>query len=216
LLGPVLAVLSSFERRERTSRRPRLARRRAQASTAERTTTDDAALAQRFADADPDAIRELYARFGRPLFTVAYAVLQDRALAAEAVQATFVKAWRAAEHYDASRPLAPWLYSIARRAAIDVARSERRHVGTELRDTDASDAPVLMEHVWEAWQVRRAVDQLEPREREIVRLQHFEQLTHHEIAVRLSIPVGTVKSRSHRAHQRLAGALTHLREEGVA
>lgn len=215
MLGHLLAVLSSFERREHAPRRPLLRRRRAQTS-AGTTGDDDAALAQRFADADPDAIRELYARFGRPLFTVAHAVLHDRALAAEAVQATFVKAWRAAESYDASRPLAPWLYSIARRTAIDVARSERRHVGTELRDTDASETPVMMEHVWEAWQVRRAVDQLEPREREIVRLQHFEQLTHQEIAVRLSIPVGTVKSRSHRAHQRLAGALTHLREEGAA
>lgn len=173
-------------------------------------------LAQRFADADPDAIRTLYARFGRPVFTVAFSVLRDRALAAEAVQMTFLKAWQSADRYDSSRPLAPWLYSIARRTAIDVARSERRHTGNELRDTDAAAAPHMMEHVWEAWQVRRAVDQLEAREREIVRLQHFEQLTHDEIATRLSIPIGTVKSRSHRAHQRLARALNYLREEGAA
>lgn len=172
-------------------------------------------VARRFAEADPDAIRELYMRFGRPVFTVAFSVLRDRALAAEAVQMTFLKAWRSSDSYDASRPLAPWLYSIARRTAIDVARSEGRHVGTELRDTDAATSPP-MEHVWEAWQVRRAVDQLEAREREIVRLQHFEQLTHDEIATRLSIPVGTVKSRSYRAHQRLARALVHLREEGAA
>ena len=129
---------------------------------------------------------------------------------------TFLKAWQSADRYDSSRPLAPWLYSIARRTAIDVARSERRHVGNELRDTDAAATPHMMEHVWEAWQVRRAVDQLEAREREIVRLQHFEQLTHDEIATRLSIPIGTVKSRSHRAHQRLARALNYLREEGAA
>jgi RNA polymerase sigma factor (sigma-70 family) len=173
-------------------------------------------LARRFADAEPDAIRRLYSRFGRPVFTVAYSVLHDRALAAEAVQMTFLKAWQSADRYDSSRPLAPWLYSIARRTAIDVARSERRHVGNELRDTDATATPHMMEHVWEAWQVRRAVDQLDAREREIVRLQHFEQLTHDEIATRLSIPIGTVKSRSHRAHQRLARALNYLREEGAA
>jgi RNA polymerase sigma-70 factor (ECF subfamily) len=213
VLGSIVAVLSSFDRRDGGKRRTGLARRRAAAGTAE---SDDAALAERFAAAEPDAIRELYARFGRPVFTVAFSVLHDRALAAEAVQMTFVKAWRATDSYDATRPLAPWLYSIARRTAIDIARSERRHVGQELRETDAASAGRTMEHVWEAWQVRRAVDRLDPREREIVRLQHFEQLTHDEISTRLSIPIGTVKSRSHRAHQRLAHVLTYLREEGAA
>lgn len=221
MLASIFAVLSNFDRGERPRRRARLGRRsatQAATQTASQATgdDDDTVLAQRFADAEPDAIRKLYSRFGRPVFTVAYSVLRDRALAAEAVQVTFLKAWQSADRYDSSRPLAPWLYSIARRTAIDVARSERRHVGNELRDTDATATPHMMEHVWEAWQVRRAVDQLEAREREIVRLQHFEQLTHDEIATRLSIPIGTVKSRSHRAHQRLARALNYLREEGAA
>lgn len=212
MLGSIVAVLSSFDRRDGGKRRTGLARRRTAAPAPE---SDDAAIAERFATAEPDAIRQLYARFGRPVFTVAYSVLHDRALAAEAVQMTFVKAWRASDSYDPTRPLAPWLYSIARRTAIDIGRSERRHVGQELRETDAASTGT-MEHVWEAWQVRRAVDQLDPREREIVRLQHFEQLTHDEISTRLSIPIGTVKSRSHRAHQRLAHVLTYLREEGAA
>jgi RNA polymerase sigma factor (sigma-70 family) len=219
VLGPILAILSSFDRRDGGRRRARLVGRRSSAVADDAVGaagTDDVALAQRFAGEDPDAIRQLYARFGGPIFTVAHSVLRDRALATEAVQMTFLKAWGARDRYDATRPLAPWLYSIARRAAIDLARSERRHMSTELRDTDATTAPHMMEQAWDAWQVRRAVDQLEPREREIVRLQHFEQLTHEEIATRLAIPVGTVKSRSHRAHQRLARALNHLREEGVA
>lgn len=65
---------------------------------------------------------------------------------------------------------------------------------------------------WDAWQVRRAVDTLDTDEREIVRLQYFAQLSLHEISARLGIPVGTVKSRSHRARQRLSTALAHLRE----
>jgi len=216
VLGPILAILSSFDRREGGRRRARLGSRRAAvADEAAGAEADDAALARRFAGGHRDAVRELYARFGGPIFTVAYSVLRDRALATEAVQMTFLKAWDARDRFDANRPLAPWLYSIARRTAIDVARSERRHVSTELRDTDATTAPP-MEQAWEAWQVRLAVDRLEPREREIVRLHHFEQLTHDEIATRLAIPIGTVKSRSHRAHQRLARALNHLREEGVA
>ena len=61
--------------------------------------------------------------------------------------------------------------------------------------------------------MREAVDGLPPDERDVVRLQHFGGLTHPEVADRLGVPVGTVKSRSHRAHKRLAARLGHLREE---
>ena len=60
--------------------------------------------------------------------------------------------------------------------------------------------------------MRSAIDTLPAEEREIVRLQHLEELTHTEVAERLGVPVGTVKSRSFRAHKRLASMLGHLRE----
>jgi RNA polymerase sigma-70 factor (ECF subfamily) len=62
-------------------------------------------------------------------------------------------------------------------------------------------------------EVRRAIDELAPEEREVVRLQHLDGLTHAEIAERLGIPLGTVKSRSYRAHRQLAARLGHLRGE---
>jgi RNA polymerase sigma-70 factor (ECF subfamily) len=66
--------------------------------------------------------------------------------------------------------------------------------------------------VWETWQVRAAIDELPPDEREVVRLQHLQGHTHTEIAEKLGVPLGTVKSRSSRAHQHLAHRLKHLRE----
>ena len=72
--------------------------------------------------------------------------------------------------------------------------------------------PPEAEQIYDVWEVRRAVDELPDDEREVVRLQHFEGLTHVEIAERLELPLGTVKSRSFRAHKRLAGGLGHLRE----
>ena len=60
--------------------------------------------------------------------------------------------------------------------------------------------------------MRAAIETLPPDEREVVRLQHLEELTQTEVAERLGVPVGTVKSRSHRAHRRLAALLGHLRE----
>lgn len=173
---------------------------------------DDVALAYRFATGDEAAVRDAYARYGRAVFTVAFSTLRDRQLAAEAVQVTFLKAWRAADRYDPARPLAPWLYSIARRAAIDVARSERRHDSVALEDRDAPVSAPDLDRAWDAWQVRRAVDALDEVERTIVRLQYFEQVTLEEIGRRLDMPLGTVKSRSYRARQRLNAALAHLQE----
>ena len=62
------------------------------------------------------------------------------------------------------------------------------------------------------WEVRRAVTELPAEEQEVVRMQHFEGLTHTQIAERLELPAGTVKSRSFRAHKRLAALLADLRE----
>jgi RNA polymerase sigma-70 factor (ECF subfamily) len=70
-----------------------------------------------------------------------------------------------------------------------------------------------VEQVYDVWEVRRAVSALDPDDAELVRLQHFAGLTHTEIAERLGVPVGTVKSRSFRIHRRLAGLLGHLRDD---
>ena len=69
---------------------------------------------RRFRDGDPGAVRDLYQRYGRAVFTVAYRALGDRGLAEEAVQQTFLQAWRSSSGFDPQRDPAPWLYTIAR------------------------------------------------------------------------------------------------------
>ncbi|CAN5843333.1 N/A [soil metagenome] len=171
----------------------------------------DRELARRFPAADDDVMRDVYARFGGSVHTVALSIVRERARAADVVQSTFLNAWRSAATFDPSRQLGPWLYAIARRQAIDSYRKERRLTVTDPDDLDVVDLPPSLERTWETFEVRAAVDALDPDEREVMRLAWFEDLTHPEIAVRLDIPVGTVKSRSHRAHRRLAAALAHLR-----
>ncbi|MGZ4311969.1 MAG: RNA polymerase sigma factor [Solirubrobacteraceae bacterium] len=107
--------------------------------------------------------------------------------------------------------------AIARRTAIDVYRRESLRAGAPLDAVPADDPAVVttpesVESMYETWEVRQAVGDLPDDEREIVRLQHFEGMTHGQIADRLGVAVGTVKSRSFRAHRRLATALGHLRE----
>lgn len=170
-------------------------------------------LMARFRAGDEAAVREVHQRYGGAVRTVARSMLSDPELVAEVVQQTFIKAWRGAAEFDEDRELAPWLYAIARRTTIDVIRREKR---VTLTSTDAQNEPELpvtsisFDRVWEVWEVRRAVDDLPAGEREVVRLCNLEGFTHEEVAVRLGVPVGTVKSRSGRAYKRLAAALRHL------
>jgi RNA polymerase sigma factor (sigma-70 family) len=176
----------------------------------------DAAVVSRFRSGDPDAVRAVYRDYGKLVYAVAYKALGDRGLAEEATQQAFVQAWRASSTYDPSRDLGPWLATIARRAAIDIHRREsrRRH---ESIDVTGPDDPALVtlppsiERLYDIWQVRQALEQLSPEDATLVRLQHVDGLTHAEISERLGIPLGTVKSRTFRAHRRLAGLLGHLR-----
>jgi RNA polymerase sigma factor (sigma-70 family) len=174
---------------------------------------EDSQLAAAFRTGEPAAVRAVYDRYAGAVFTIAISLLRDRELAADAVQVTFLNAWRASKTVDASRPIAPWLYTIARRAAIDIHRARSRAPEpAEPNPEDAVTLPPSFERAWEAWEIRGAIDALPQDEREIVRLQHFLELTHSEIAERLEIPLGTVKSRSYRAHRRLASLLGHLVE----
>jgi RNA polymerase sigma factor (sigma-70 family) len=176
---------------------------------------DDDELGRRFAAGDGGAVAELYDRYAGPVFTVALARLGgNRELAEEAVQDVFVKAWRAAATFDPDRPLSPWLYEIARRSAADIARREsRRPPTTQLSPTAPTPADGDALDPWEAWEVRRALAELPGDELELLRLTHFVGLSQSQIAERLAVPIGTVKSRVHRAHRRLAARLAHLRSD---
>ena len=167
-----------------------------------------------FMNGEPDAVRAVYKEYGKLVYAVAYKVLADRSLAEEATQEAFVRAWRGASSYDPSRELGPWLATIARRTAIDVYRRAARRPHSSLVEDDPNlvELPPSVERAYDIWEVRRALAQLAPEDATLVRLQHLEGLTQSEVAQRMGIPLGTVKSRTFRAHRRLAGLLGHLRE----
>ena len=166
---------------------------------------------------EPNAIRALYREYGRLVYAVAYRVLGRRDLAEDAVQETFVHTWQAADGYDVERDPAAWLATISKRAAIDIHRREARRPATGLIDLAADDPAVVtlppdLGSVDAVFQVRRAIDQLAPDEAAIIRMHHLDGMTHVQISERLGVALGTVKSRSHRAHAKLATLLGHLTE----
>jgi RNA polymerase sigma-70 factor (ECF subfamily) len=170
----------------------------------------DREVLERFRLGDEAAVKAVYDRFGGPVFALSMSILGEHGLAADATQQTFIKAWRAASTYDPERDFGPWIYAIARRTAIDLYRKRSRLVVSD--EVDLVTLPPGLETVWEVFEVRSALDRLPDEERQVVKLSHFDGFTHVEIAERLDIPVGTVKSRSHRAHRRLVEMLKHVEE----
>lgn len=170
----------------------------------------DRELLQRFRAGDETAVKAVYEKFRGPVFAIAISILRDRELAADATQQTFIKAWKAASTYDPDRSIKPWIYAIARRTAIDIYRKRSRVVVKD--DVDTVTLPRGLVTAWEVFEVRAAVDELPDDERQVIKMSHFDGLTHQEIADAIGIPLGTVKSRSYRAHQRLIELLKHLEE----
>jgi RNA polymerase sigma-70 factor (ECF subfamily) len=174
-----------------------------------RTPGDDERLLTQVAKGDPRAFELLYQRYARPVLGLALRRLGDHGRAEDAVQETFVSVWRSASTYRPERGRATaWLYAVARNAIADRAR-RRGDVLAEAPDapSDAAGPEERAEQSWLAWRVHRALEELPDREREPIELAYWGQLSQSEIAQRLGIPLGTVKTRTRAGLVRLAEAL---------
>lgn len=173
---------------------------------------------QGFADRDEHAFEEIHLQHSRRMASLAYRILGDHDLADDAVQLAMIRAWQAADSFDPEREIGPWLLAITRRAAIDIYRRYKRREQVPVTDFALADqlhpaiagADDLAGRGWLAGEVRAAVAMLPRTSRQVVELAYFYELSHREIADRLSIPIGTVKSRMFRAQKLLASQLSHL------
>jgi RNA polymerase sigma factor (sigma-70 family) len=159
----------------------------------------DEALLALVARSDETALAELYDRFGRQAYGLALRILRDAALAQDAVQEAFLAAWRTAASYDARRAKAStWILTIAHRRAVDLVRREERRRGAPLDDAPVPAGDATDEEAW-VRERRRAVQaalaQLPQDQREALELAYYGGLTQSELAERLGVPLGTIKSR---------------------
>jgi RNA polymerase sigma-70 factor (ECF subfamily) len=169
----------------------------------------DSYLLGRIADRDAAAFELLYNRYARPVYGLALRLLGDRGRAEDAVQETFSSIWRAASRYRPERgPGAPWLYAVARNAIVDRARARRDPLAEHPDGPAREPGPAeRAEQAELSWQVHRALADLPEHERSVLELAYWSGLSQSEIAERLSIPLGTVKTRTRSALARLADAL---------
>jgi len=174
---------------------------------------DDVTLIRRIAQAQADAISELYDRYKRLVFSIAFAVVGDRAVAEEVTLDVFVQVWRKAGSYLPERgKVSTWLIAITRNHAIDVLRWQNSHpeadgvVWDEISLPDGQGTHELengMEFSAERERVRNAVSHLPEDQRQAVAMAYFKGYTQSQIAHVLKQPLGTIKTRIRLAMQKL-------------
>jgi len=170
----------------------------------------DAELIGLVADGDHRAFEELHRRYARPVLGIALRRIGDRGRAEDATQDTFASLWRSAGRFDPTRGKATsWLFTVARNAIIDGLR--RRPEATVESPPDVAEPGPgpddAAESEWVAWRVHRALETLPDHERTLVELAYWSGLSQSEIADRLDLPLGTVKTRTRSALSRLADEL---------
>jgi RNA polymerase sigma-70 factor, ECF subfamily len=159
----------------------------------------DEELLVAIARGDERALGELYDRFGGVAYRLALRVLRDPALAQDAVQDAFLAVWRTAVSFDPARGKAStWLLTLVHRRAVDVVRREDRRRAEPLDDAPVAAGDAVDESAEvreERRRVQAALAQLAPDQREALELAYYGGLSQSELAERLGVPLGTVKSR---------------------
>lgn len=163
-------------------------------------------IAEELQAKNPQALEFLYDNYSRALFGVLLKVVREQELCEDLLQESFVKIWRYAEKFDASKAsLYTWMLNITRNHAIDYLRSKRNKNQQQNQGIDnfvyalESDRQFDPQHIG----LNALVDQLPKEQKEIIQWSYFEGYTQQEIAEEFDIPLGTVKSRGRAALQKL-------------
>jgi len=169
-------------------------------------TGEDGDLVLRLQRREPQALADLYDRFGGTVYRLILRMVRDSGIAEDLVQETFLRAWNRVSGFDSQRgAVGPWLVAIARNRALDYLRSHLRRGGNnvDLNETeqpaqfvDLPDGALTLDA---ARQVQRALENLSPPQRETIELAYFEGMSQTEIAEHMGQPLGTVKTWMRRA-----------------
>ncbi len=185
---------------------------------------DDRKLAAQAAKGRDAAFRELLCRYERPVFSLIFRMVRDRALAEDLAQETFIRAFRAISSYNPRYKFSSWIFKIANNHTIDHLRKRRLDTvsidGSPHAVTGEEEAQtrLVVESTGETpdryveqrelgSQIEQAIGELRPEYRTVVLLRHIEGHSYEEIADIMDLPLGTVKTYLHRARAELKGLL---------
>ena len=190
-------------------------------------TQSDKELAALSAAGNEGAVAELLRRYERPIFSLVYRMVRDRALAEDLAQEAFIRAFNAVSSYDPRYKFSSWIFKIAnnhtidhlRRRKLDTvsidgsphARTAQEEEQTRLVVESTDESPQeYVENRELGDQIEQAIGRLRPEYRTAVLLRHVEGYAYEEIAEIMDLPLGTVKTYLHRARSELKELLAHL------
>jgi RNA polymerase sigma-70 factor (ECF subfamily) len=182
---------------------------------------EDRELVRRMSAGETQALAQFYERWSRPVHALVMQLVRDLDDADDVVEDTFYQAWRQASRYESSRgAVSTWIVTIARSRALDRLRSRRRlreepltpvTVLDQLSVGASPDPAAGAEEAERRERVAEALKELPPEQREVLELAYFGGLSQTEIAERTGQPLGTVKTRTRLAGQKLRERLAALR-----
>ena len=174
----------------------------------------DAECVRRVQQGDTDSFEVLVRRHEKAIFNLIYRLLGNYDEAAEVAQEVFLSAFKSIHQFRGEANFSTWLYRIGlnhastRRKSLQ--SSQQRHIpldGTEVIADGAVDPAKNVEHKEIQQRVQQALNSLDPEDARIVLLRDLQDIPYEDLAEMLDIPVGTVKSRLHRARQALKTSL---------
>jgi RNA polymerase sigma-70 factor (ECF subfamily) len=163
---------------------------------------DDGDLASRLRARDTGAMRELYDRYGRVVYSLILRMVRNSAAAEDLVQETFLRIWNRMQAFDQERgALGPWVLTVARNRAIDYLRSADGKMAAGTIELDHLEHPGKFYEFEDralsldrARRLKDAFEKLTPHQKTVVELAYFEGLSQTEMAERMQQPLGTVKT----------------------
>jgi RNA polymerase sigma-70 factor, ECF subfamily len=156
-----------------------------------------------------EAFSVLYDDYSAALFGIAFKIVKNKTAAEELLQDVFVKIWKHIDTYDATKgTLFTWMLNITRNTCKDYFRTKHYHyqsliVQEELDDIPSKYMPQSTSYQAESWEMQQLTQKLVPKYKEIIDLIYIYGYSQEQVAEKLNIPLGTVKTRSRDALRQL-------------
>jgi RNA polymerase sigma-70 factor, ECF subfamily len=162
----------------------------------------DRELAERLKRREPQAMADLYDRYGRLTYVLIFRIVRNGAAAEDLVQETFLRVWNRVQGFDHEKgALGPWVLTVARNRAIDYLRSVAGRMAQNAYELEANEHPSLFANLEtellnsdRARRLRAAFEKLTPNQKLVIELAYYEGLSQSEMAERMKQPLGTIKT----------------------
>src|SRR5438874_9291800 len=159
---------------------------------------DEPELVRRLKSREPQAMADLYDRYGRMIYALIYRMVRNEGAAEDLVQETFLRIWNRVQAFDQDKgALGPWVLTVARNRAIDYIRSVDGRMAQSAFEIEKIEHPTLFRNLESEMLnldrvklLRGAFDKLTPNQRVVIELAYYEGLSQTEMAERMKQPLG--------------------------